>query len=193
MVTGVQSGGYRSPNRLGETIDVSPEDAERLELADGEVFGTTGGNPLGFTLRVATPEAEVTLTGTTFAVFRTPDATCFCLWNGSVDIRTAAGDPATLAVVTCTTGGAQDRGAVQQTLYSRQQGGQAQGARWFHDQLHAVEEKSNRLHDGRFGNRGHIVDVFQHQRKGNLAQRHGAGAVGDGGGILHPLQGSRPE
>jgi len=35
--TGVQSGGYRSPNRLGETIDISPEDAERLTIADGEV------------------------------------------------------------------------------------------------------------------------------------------------------------
>jgi formate dehydrogenase major subunit len=35
--TGVQSGGYRSPNRQGETIDVSPEDAERLDLADGEM------------------------------------------------------------------------------------------------------------------------------------------------------------
>jgi predicted molibdopterin-dependent oxidoreductase YjgC len=34
--TGVQSGGYRSPNRLGETIDVSPEDAERLGIVDGE-------------------------------------------------------------------------------------------------------------------------------------------------------------
>lgn len=35
--TGVQSGGFRSPNRLGETIDISPEDAERLSIADGEV------------------------------------------------------------------------------------------------------------------------------------------------------------
>ena len=35
--TGVQSGGYRSPNRRGETIDLSPEDAERLGVADGEV------------------------------------------------------------------------------------------------------------------------------------------------------------
>ncbi len=35
--TGVQSGGYRSPNRIGETIDVSPEDAEAMQLADGEV------------------------------------------------------------------------------------------------------------------------------------------------------------
>jgi len=34
--TGVQSAGYRSPLRRGETIDLSPEDAARLELADGE-------------------------------------------------------------------------------------------------------------------------------------------------------------
>ena len=34
--TGVQSGGYRSPNRLGETLDLSPEDAERLGIDDGE-------------------------------------------------------------------------------------------------------------------------------------------------------------
>ncbi len=34
--TGVQSGGYRSPNRLGETLDLSPEDAHRLGVADGE-------------------------------------------------------------------------------------------------------------------------------------------------------------
>jgi formate dehydrogenase major subunit len=35
--TGVQSGGYRSPNRVGETIDVSPGDAERLDLVEGEI------------------------------------------------------------------------------------------------------------------------------------------------------------
>ncbi len=34
--TGVQSGGFDSPLRWGETIDVSPEDALRLGLADGE-------------------------------------------------------------------------------------------------------------------------------------------------------------
>jgi predicted molibdopterin-dependent oxidoreductase YjgC len=34
--TGVQSGGYKSPNRRGETIDVSPEDAARMEIGDGE-------------------------------------------------------------------------------------------------------------------------------------------------------------
>ncbi len=34
--TGVQSGGYRSPTRMGETIDISPEDADRLAIVDGE-------------------------------------------------------------------------------------------------------------------------------------------------------------
>jgi predicted molibdopterin-dependent oxidoreductase YjgC len=35
--TGVQTGGYSSPMRRGETIDVSPADAERLGLVEGEV------------------------------------------------------------------------------------------------------------------------------------------------------------
>jgi predicted molibdopterin-dependent oxidoreductase YjgC len=35
--TGVQTSGYTSPLRRGETIDVSPEDAERLGVSEGEV------------------------------------------------------------------------------------------------------------------------------------------------------------
>ncbi len=35
--TGVQSGGFDSPIRIGCTIDVSPEDAERLDLTPGEI------------------------------------------------------------------------------------------------------------------------------------------------------------
>jgi formate dehydrogenase major subunit len=35
--TGVQSGGYRSPNRVGETVDVSPTDARALGVTDGDV------------------------------------------------------------------------------------------------------------------------------------------------------------
>ncbi len=35
--TGVQSGSYSSPLRFGETVDVSPEDALRMGIADGEV------------------------------------------------------------------------------------------------------------------------------------------------------------
>jgi predicted molibdopterin-dependent oxidoreductase YjgC len=34
--TGVQSAGYRSPMRRGETLDLSPEDGERYGVADGE-------------------------------------------------------------------------------------------------------------------------------------------------------------
>jgi formate dehydrogenase major subunit len=34
--TGVQSGGYSSPLRRGESLDLSPEDAARLAVADGE-------------------------------------------------------------------------------------------------------------------------------------------------------------
>jgi predicted molibdopterin-dependent oxidoreductase YjgC len=34
--TGVQSSGYTSPLRRGESLDISPEDAERLQLLDGE-------------------------------------------------------------------------------------------------------------------------------------------------------------
>jgi formate dehydrogenase major subunit len=34
--TGVQTARYRSPLRRGESLDISPEDADRLALADGE-------------------------------------------------------------------------------------------------------------------------------------------------------------
>jgi predicted molibdopterin-dependent oxidoreductase YjgC len=34
--TGVQSGGFASPMRRGESLDISPEDAERYSLTDGE-------------------------------------------------------------------------------------------------------------------------------------------------------------
>ena len=36
--TGVQSGGFDSPIRIGGTLDVSPEDAERLGVGDGDVL-----------------------------------------------------------------------------------------------------------------------------------------------------------
>lgn len=35
--TGVQTGGYTSPLRRGESLDLHPDDAARLELAEGEV------------------------------------------------------------------------------------------------------------------------------------------------------------
>jgi predicted molibdopterin-dependent oxidoreductase YjgC len=39
--TGVQTGGYTSPLRRGEAVDMSPEDAERLGIAEGEVVRVT--------------------------------------------------------------------------------------------------------------------------------------------------------
>src|SRR5690606_12057961 len=39
--TGVQSGGYDSPLHIGGTVDISPEDAARLELADGDLARVT--------------------------------------------------------------------------------------------------------------------------------------------------------
>jgi predicted molibdopterin-dependent oxidoreductase YjgC len=39
--TGVQSGLYSSPLRRGETLDLSPEDAERLDLEPGEIARIT--------------------------------------------------------------------------------------------------------------------------------------------------------
>jgi formate dehydrogenase major subunit len=39
--TGVQTSGYASPLRRAETIDVSPEDADRLDVREGEVVRVT--------------------------------------------------------------------------------------------------------------------------------------------------------
>jgi formate dehydrogenase major subunit len=39
--TGVQSGGYASPRRRGETIDLSPHDAHALDVVDGEIVRIT--------------------------------------------------------------------------------------------------------------------------------------------------------
>jgi predicted molibdopterin-dependent oxidoreductase YjgC len=39
--TGVQSGGYRSPLRRGETLDISPEDAQRYRVVNGDAVRVT--------------------------------------------------------------------------------------------------------------------------------------------------------
>jgi formate dehydrogenase major subunit len=41
FTTGVQSGLYRSPLRRGETLDLSPQDAERLDVETGDVVRIT--------------------------------------------------------------------------------------------------------------------------------------------------------
>jgi predicted molibdopterin-dependent oxidoreductase YjgC len=68
--TGVQSGGYDSPIRYGDAIDVNPADAERLRIADGE------------RVRVCSPRGEVEMDvrlqpdipeGLTFTTFHFPE------------------------------------------------------------------------------------------------------------------------
>ena len=39
--TGVQTGGYSSPLRRGETVDISPEDAERMGVMNGDALRVT--------------------------------------------------------------------------------------------------------------------------------------------------------
>ena len=58
----------------------------RLNLNAGEIYGTSGGNKLDFELVFATGELEAQLTGTTFAVFRTAEASCVCLWEGGISV-----------------------------------------------------------------------------------------------------------
>jgi len=56
----------------------------------GEIYGTSGGHSPGFPVTLATPEAEALLTGTTFAAFRTESHTCFCLFEGGMEISILA-------------------------------------------------------------------------------------------------------
>jgi len=68
--TGVQSGGYDSPIRYGDTIDVNAADAERLDLADGErvrVSSARGSVEMSVRVHPDLPE------GLTFTTFHFPD------------------------------------------------------------------------------------------------------------------------
>jgi len=68
--TGVQSGGYRSPLTRSESLDISPEDAERLGIADGEPVRVVSRRGA-----VVTPvRVDVSLRpGLTFMTFHYPD------------------------------------------------------------------------------------------------------------------------
>jgi formate dehydrogenase major subunit len=64
--TGVQSGGYDSPIRYGDAIDVSPADADSLGLTDGErVLVSSPRGSVEMDVRVQ-PDIPVGLTFTTF-------------------------------------------------------------------------------------------------------------------------------
>ena len=69
-----------------------------LELQSGEAYGTSGPNALPFQLGLSTPEASAQLIGTTFAVFRTDEATCFCLYEGGLAVHPVGGDEFELEV-----------------------------------------------------------------------------------------------
>ncbi len=69
-----------------------------LLLSSGEIYGTTGGQKLGFPMEFKTDELTAILTGTTFAVFRTDEASCVCLWEGGINVIPAAENRDTISL-----------------------------------------------------------------------------------------------
>lgn len=69
-----------------------------IDVERGEVYGSSADRGPGFDLVLRTPEATAHLTGTTFAVFRTDDATCFCLYRGGLDVTPRGGSSFALPV-----------------------------------------------------------------------------------------------
>ena len=55
-----------------------------ITLDSGEIYGIAEG--LDAPVRVVARNSGTQVRGTTFAVFQTPDASCTCLWKGSVEI-----------------------------------------------------------------------------------------------------------
>ncbi len=76
------------PRAPGRWID----QVRGLTIASGEIYGTTGGRPLGFPLTFVSDELRAKITGTTFAVFRTEEASCVCLWEGGITVDPQIGD-----------------------------------------------------------------------------------------------------
>ncbi|MDA8368623.1 MAG: molybdopterin-dependent oxidoreductase [Nocardiopsaceae bacterium] len=68
--TGVQSSGFSSPLRRGETLDISPEDAERLGLADGETVRVSSRRGSVLVPVAVTPAMRA---GLVFMTFHFPD------------------------------------------------------------------------------------------------------------------------
>jgi ferric-dicitrate binding protein FerR (iron transport regulator) len=61
-----------------------------IAVRSGEIYGTTGGQKLDVPLRVEAQNAIADVYGTTFAVFEVEDATCVCLWLGTVVVTNRA-------------------------------------------------------------------------------------------------------
>ena len=73
-------------------------DVMTISVVHGELFGSTGGNKLPAAIELVTDVLSARITGTTFAVFHLPDATCVCLLEGSVQITPRVGNAATIDV-----------------------------------------------------------------------------------------------
>jgi hypothetical protein len=65
-----------------------------LHVADGEIRVVTGPSFKGASLAVTTPDAALTVTGTTFAVILEPTGTCVCVDEGRVMVGPRKGAPA---------------------------------------------------------------------------------------------------
>jgi len=75
----------------------NPEDMT-ISVLHGELFASTGGDKLPAAIEVVTDVLSARITGTTFAVFKIPDATCVCLLEGSVQITPTVGGSTTIEV-----------------------------------------------------------------------------------------------
>ena len=61
-------------------------DVVTIAVNHGELFGSTGGHSLPSEVLLVTDELTARITGTTFAVFRIPEASCVCLLEGNIRI-----------------------------------------------------------------------------------------------------------
>ncbi len=88
--TGVQSGGYTSPIRYGEALDVNPADAERLGIADGERVLVS--SPRGSVEMVVRLQPDIPA-GLTFTTFHFPElADVNVLTNDAWDPRSGTSE-----------------------------------------------------------------------------------------------------
>ncbi len=67
-------------------------DTVTITVDHGELFGSTGGHDLPAEVHLVTDELTALITGTTFAVFRIPEASCVCLLEGHIRITPKVGD-----------------------------------------------------------------------------------------------------
>ena len=82
-----------------------------------------------------------------------------------------------------------DADAAGGTESAAEKRGDAEGARGFDDEFHAVKEEANGVANVVLGDGLHFIHVFEHEGKSVISEGGGAGSVGDGGGIGDGLEG----